>query len=53
MGEFDNFNTLIDTRMILTVYGIVMLLGILLTAISSFFAVNRYIGMKRDDLYYV
>ena len=53
VGEFDNFNTLIDTRMILTVYGIVMLLGILLTAISSFFAVNRYIGMKRDDLYYV
>ena len=53
VGEFDNFNTLIDTRMILTVYGIVMLLGILLTAVSSFFAVNRYISMKRDDLYYV
>ena len=37
----------------LIVYGIVLLLGILLTAVSSFFAVNRYIGMKRDDLYYV
>ena len=53
VSEFDNFYTLIDTRMMLIVYGIVMLLGILLTAISSFFAVNRYIGMKRDDLYYV
>jgi cell division transport system permease protein len=53
VSEFDNFYTLIDTRIMLIVYGIVMLLGILLTAVSSFFAVNRYIGMKRDDLYYV
>ncbi|MBQ5776248.1 MAG: permease-like cell division protein FtsX [Bacteroidaceae bacterium] len=53
VNEFDNFYTLISTRMMLIVYGIVLLLGILLTAISSFFAVNRYIGMKRDDLYYV
>lgn len=51
--EFDNFHTLIDTPMQLAVYGIVLLLGILLTGISSFFAVNRYIGMKRDELYYV
>ncbi|MBR3950949.1 MAG: permease-like cell division protein FtsX [Bacteroidaceae bacterium] len=53
VSEFDNFYTLINTRMMLIVYGIVLLLGILLTAISSFFAVNRYISMKRDDLYYV
>lgn len=53
VNEFDNFYTLIDTTMLLTVYGIVLLLGILLTGISSFFAVNRYIGMKRDELYYV
>ena len=53
VNEFDNFYTLIDTSMLLAVYGIVLLLGILLTGISSFFAVNRYIGMKRDELYYV
>ncbi len=53
VSEFDNFNTLLNTQMMLIVYGIVLLLGILLTAVSSFFAVNRYIGMKRDDLYYV
>lgn len=53
VNEFDNFYTLIDTNMLLMVYGIVLLLGILLTGISSFFAVNRYIGMKRDELYYV
>lgn len=53
VNEFDNFYTLIDTPMLMAVYGIVLLLGILLTGISSFFAVNRYIGMKRDELYYV
>ena len=53
VNEFDNFYTLIDTSMLLAVYGIVLLLGIMLTGISSFFAVNRYIGMKRDELYYV
>lgn len=53
VSEFDNFYSLITTPMLLTVYGIVLLLGILLTAIASFFAVNRYISMKRDDLYYV
>lgn len=52
-GEFESFYSLVDTKMLLTVYGIVLILGILLTAIASFFAVNRYIGMKRDDLYYV
>ena len=53
VSEFDNFYTLITTSMLLGVYGIVFLLGISLTAISAFFAVNRYIHMKRDDLYYV
>ena len=53
INEFDNFYSLISTQMLMMVYGIVLLLGIALTAIASFFAVNRYIGMKRDDLYYV
>lgn len=53
INEFDNFYSLVSTQMLMMVYGIVLLLGIALTAIASFFAVNRYIGMKRDDLYYV
>ncbi len=53
VSEFDNFYTLITVDILLAVYGVVLLLGILLTAISAFFAVNRYIKMKRDDLYYV
>ncbi len=53
VSEFDNFYTLITTPMLLSVYGIVLVLGIVLTAISAFFAVNRYIRMNRDALYYV
>ena len=53
VSEFDSFYTLISMPMLLSVYGIVLLLGVLLTAISAFFAVNRYIRMKRDELYYV
>lgn len=53
VNQFDNFYTLITTPMLLSVYGIVFVMGILLTAISSYFAVNRYISMKRDELYYV
>lgn len=52
-SEIDNFNTLISTQSLLSVYAIVLLLGIVITAISAFFAVNRYIHMDRDDLYYV
>lgn len=52
-SEIDNFNTLINTQALLTVYCIVLALGIIITAISAFFAVNRYIHMDRDDLYYV
>lgn len=53
VSEFDSFYTLITLPTLLGVYAIVLVLGVLLTAISAFFAVNRYIRMKRDDLYYV
>lgn len=53
VSEFDSFYTLITLPTLLGVYATVLVLGIVLTAISAFFAVNRYIRMKRDDLYYV
>lgn len=53
VSEFDSFYTLITLPTLLGVYAIVLVLGVLLTAISAFFAVNRYIRMKHDDLYYV
>ncbi|MGC3976857.1 MAG: FtsX-like permease family protein [Paludibacteraceae bacterium] len=33
--------------------GVVLVSGILLTAVSSFFAVNRYLRMRTDDMYFV
>ena len=30
-----------------------LILGIILTAVSAYWAVNRYIRMDRDDLYYI
>ena len=53
LSEFDNLYTLIDTGSLLRVFAIVLLLGILLTAVSAWLAVNRYIRMDRDNLYYI
>lgn len=33
--------------------GVVLIAGIILTAVSSFFAVNRYLRMRTDDMYFV
>ncbi|HNX87964.1 MAG: hypothetical protein H6Q19_26 [Bacteroidetes bacterium] len=40
-----------DTELI--VAAVVIVLGILLTAISSYFAVGRYLRMRSDDMYYI
>lgn len=53
LTEFDNLYTLIDISSLFWVFVIVFLLGVVLTAISAWFAVNRYIRMDRDNLYYV
>ena len=52
------FNFGVDMQIIkpvtaLTVAGIVIVTGIVLTAISSYFAVGRYLRMRTDDMYYV
>lgn len=53
LTEFDNLYTLIDINSLFWVFVTVLLLGVVLTAISAWFAVNRYIRMDRDNLYYV
>lgn len=52
-NEIDNFTVIMNLPALLSVYLIVFVLGILLTAVSAYFAVNRYIRMKQDALYYV
>lgn len=49
--QFDNIISLQDFNMISAIFVLMFLLGILLTNISSFFAVNRYLRMKNDELY--
>ena len=53
LTEYENLNTLIDISSLFWVFVIVLLLGVVLTAISAWFAVNRYIRMDLDNLYYV
>ena len=53
ISEFENLEVLINYITIIQVSVIVLLLGIILTAVSAFFAVNKYISMDRDDLYYL
>ena len=45
--------SMISWQTALITSGIVILSGVLLTAISSFFAVNRYLRMRTDDMYFV
>lgn len=51
--NFDLDTQLIKHETMLIVAGVVLVSGILLTAISSYFAVGRYIRMRTDDIYYV
>ena len=51
--EVDNLGSILSGATLLIVFGIVLLLGILLTALSAYFAVNRYIRMNQDHLYYI
>ncbi len=49
--QFDNIISLQDFNMISAIFVLMILLGILLTNVSAFFAVNRYLRMKKDELY--
>ncbi|HHT22073.1 MAG TPA: cell division protein FtsX [Bacteroidales bacterium] len=51
--SFDLNLQLIKQETLLIVGGVVLVSGILLTAVSSYFAVGRYIRMRTDDIYYV
>ncbi|MGL4292594.1 MAG: cell division protein FtsX, partial [Bacteroidales bacterium] len=51
--EYAGFYLLMSMELLLIVFGIVLGLGILITAIASFFATNRYIRMRADDMYLV
>lgn len=51
--EFPEILLIVDTGNLLILYGIVLVLGILLTYLATRFAVNRYLKMETNNLYYI
>lgn len=51
MADFDLMK-LHDLRTYLIIGGMMLFLGIFISAVSTFFAMNRYLRLKTDDLYY-
>lgn len=49
LGEIVNF---IDYKTIALLFGIVLILGILLSFISTYFSINKYLKLKTTNLYY-
>jgi cell division transport system permease protein len=41
-----------DLELIVMVYGIVILLGVIITQSSAFFAINKYLRLRSDELYF-
>ncbi len=52
-SELTGFIQILDIPTLLIVYGVVLLLGILLSIFATYFSVNKYLRMSFDKLYYV
>lgn len=50
--QINSIISLEDFDIILMVFGGMLLIGILITHLSAFFAVNKYLRMRSDDLYF-
>ena len=51
--EFMNIEEILSTDSMMYIYGIILVSGILLSVVATYFAVNRYLKMSRGRLYYV
>ncbi|MDH6342211.1 cell division transport system permease protein [Parabacteroides sp. PFB2-12] len=52
-GELSGFIQIIDLPTLLMVYLTVFALGILLSVVATYLAVNRYLRMRSDEMYYI
>ncbi|HBF87443.1 MAG TPA: cell division protein FtsX [Bacteroidales bacterium] len=50
-NEFEQVITLYDYKIIGALFFLVIVLGILITMVATFFAVNKYLRIKQDQLY--
>jgi cell division transport system permease protein len=51
-GSFDHIRELAGVDLLI-VFACVFAMGIIISATAAYFAVNRYISMKSDDMYYI
>ena len=51
--ELSNLSGLINVNSLAIVFGIIMILGILISIIATCSAVNRYLKLKENDLYHI
>ena len=51
--EYAEIQSVITTFDIAIIFAIVIVLGVLISTVATAFAVNRYIKMRTDELYYV
>jgi len=47
----DSIEIIYDLKTLLLLLGILVAIGIIITLISTWFALNKYLRMKLDDLY--
>jgi len=50
--ELGDLIDIIDPQFIIIIFGVVTLIGILINLISTYFAVNKFLRLKADDLFY-
>jgi len=50
--EFGELIDIVDPQFIVFIFGVVTVLGVLINLISTYFAVNKFLRLKADDLYY-
>ncbi len=51
--ELQGFIQILDMHILLLVYAGVLILGIVLSVIATIFAVNKYLRMRGDQMYYI
>lgn len=50
--DFEDIYELFDLRIMAVLYPVLIGIGVIMNAISSFFSVNRYLRMNKDELYF-
>ncbi|MDR2692547.1 MAG: permease-like cell division protein FtsX [Dysgonamonadaceae bacterium] len=52
-GGTTQISDIISLDTLYMVFGLVMVLGIIISTVTTFFAVNRYVRMESDDMYHI